>query len=146
MAKTRIYSLLTYAGSLPFMACALLPLFGVSSIKLIGSVDYIAAVYALAIVSFMAGVHWGMALDQQRTEWPVNLFLSGNAVTITTWLVFLTTTPKISLSTGILAFLYLLWVDYRLYHIEVLTAHYFQTRRHVTALVVISLLLIVGIA
>ena len=56
------------------MACALMSLLGVSSIKLIGSVDYIAAVYALTIVSFMAGVHWGMALDQQRTEWPVNLF------------------------------------------------------------------------
>ena len=64
------------------MACALLPLLGVSSIKLIGSVDYIAAIYALTIVSFMAGVHWGMALDQQRPEWPVNLFLSSNAVTI----------------------------------------------------------------
>ncbi|MCK7577283.1 MAG: hypothetical protein MZV65_16550 [Chromatiales bacterium] len=43
------------------MACALLPLLGVSSIKLMGSVDYIAAVYALAIVSFMAGAHWGTA-------------------------------------------------------------------------------------
>ena len=58
------------------MACALLHLLGVSSIKLIGSVDYIAAVYALTIVSFMAGVHWGIALDPQRTAWPVNLFLS----------------------------------------------------------------------
>jgi Protein of unknown function (DUF3429) len=64
VAKTRIYSLLTYAGALPFVACALIPLFGVSSIKLIGSFDYIAAVYALTIVSFMAGVHWGTVLYQ----------------------------------------------------------------------------------
>ena len=146
MANTRIYSLLTYAGALPFIACALLPLIGVSSIKLIGSVDYIAAVYALAIVSFMAGVHWGMALYPQRTEWPVNLFLSSNAVTIMAWLAFLTTTPKITLIICILAFLYLLWVDYRLYSLNLLTAHYLQTRRNVTALVVISLLLMVGLA
>lgn len=65
------------------MVCVLLPLLGVSSIRLIGAVDYIAAVYALTIVSFMAGVHWGIALDQQQTEWPVNLFLSSNAVTST---------------------------------------------------------------
>jgi hypothetical protein len=45
VAKTRIYSLLTYAGALPFIACALLPLIGVSAIQRIGSVDYIAAVY-----------------------------------------------------------------------------------------------------
>ena len=146
MANTRIYSILTYAGALPFIACALMPLLGVSSIKLIGSFDYIAAVYALTIVSFMAGVHWGMALDQQRTEWPVNLFLSSNAVTIIAWLAFLTTTPKITLIACILAFLYLLWVDYRLYYLKLLTAHYLQTRRNVTALVAISLLLIVGIA
>ena len=146
VVKTRIYSMLTYAGALPFMACALMTLLGVSSIKLIGSVDYIAAAYALTIVSFMAGVHWGMALDQQRTEWPVNPFLSSNAVTIMAWLAFLTTTPKITLIICILAFLYLLWVDYRLYSLNLLTTHYFQTRRHVTALVVLSLLLMVGIA
>jgi len=146
VAKTRIYSILTYAGALPFIACALLPLIGVRAIQQIGSVDYIAAVYALTIVSFMAGVHWGMALDQQRTEWPVNLFLSSNAVTIMAWLAFLTTTPKITLIMGILAFLYLLWVDERLYSLNLLTAHYLQTRRRVTALVVISLLMVVGIA
>jgi hypothetical protein len=146
VANTRIYSILTYAGALPFTAFALLPLLGVSAIQRIGSVDYIAAVYALTIVSFMAGVHWGMALDPQRTEWPVNLFLSSNAVTIMAWLVFLSTTPKITLIIGILAFLYLLWVDYRLYSLNMLTAHYLQTRRRVTALVVLSLLMIVGIA
>ena len=138
--------MLTYAGALPFMACALLPLLGGSSIKLIGSVDYIAAVYALTIVSFMAGVHWGIALDQQRTELPVNLFLSSNTVTIMAWLALLTTTPQITLIMGILAFLYLLWVDERLYSLKLLTAHYFQTRCHVTALVVLSLLMIVGTA
>ena len=145
MAKTRIYSLLTYAGTLPFVACALIPLFGVSSITLIGSFDYIAAVYALTIVSFMAGVHWGTALYQQPIEFPVNLFLSSNAVTILAWLAFLTTTPNITLIICTLAFLYLLLVDYHLYCRNLLTAHYFKTRRNVTALVVISLLLIIGI-
>lgn len=38
MAKTRIYSMLTCAGALPFMACALMALLGMSSIKLIGAV------------------------------------------------------------------------------------------------------------
>lgn len=144
MANTRIYSILAYAGALPFLACALLPLLDVRSIKLIGSVDYIAAAYALTIVSFMAGIHWGIALDPQRTEWPVNLFLSSNAVTIMAWLAFLTTTPKITLIICILAFLYLLRVDYHLYALNLLTAHYLQTRRNVTALVVVSLLWVIG--
>ncbi|MFO7642382.1 MAG: hypothetical protein R6X17_14310, partial [Candidatus Competibacteraceae bacterium] len=58
VTNTRTYSLLTYAGALPFIASALLPLIGVSSIKAFGFVVYIAAVYALTIVSFMDGVHW----------------------------------------------------------------------------------------
>lgn len=146
MTNTRIYSVLTYAGALPFIACALLPLLGVRSFGPLGSVAFIAAVYALVIVSFMAGVHWGTALYRPRPEGPVNLFLSSNAVTIAIWLVFLTATPKIALLASILAFLFLLWVDYRLHSIDLLTAHYLQTRRNVTVLVVVSLLWVIGIA
>lgn len=136
---------LAYAGTLPFLACALLPLIGVKAIPPIGALDFIAAVYALTIVSFMAGVHWGTALYQPPTEWPVNLLLSSNVVTITVWLAFLVTTPDITLITGILAFLYLLWIDHHLYRRCLITDDYWQTRRRVTALVVIALLLTVAI-
>jgi hypothetical protein len=135
---------LAYAGALPFLACALLPWLGVDAIPPLGALNNIAALYTLAIVSFMAGAHWGIALYQPSIAEPIHLFLSSNAVTITIWLAFLVTTPDITLLIGVLAFLYLLWIDYRLYRMHRITADYWQTRCHVTAGVVISLLLIIA--
>ena len=54
MDQNRLYSILAYAGALPFVVCAAMPWFGFDRIPNLGAVDYIAQAYGLAIASFLA--------------------------------------------------------------------------------------------
>lgn len=139
MKKSKLYTLLTYSGTLPFLACAILPYANFSALPVLGSFDRIAAVYALVIVSFMAGTHWGNYLVMEDTA-PVNLFLSSNIIAIIIWLVFLSMNIATSLWVSTVAFLFLLWVDYKLFQANLITRYYFNVRRNATAIVVVSLI------
>ena len=138
MEKKRLYSTLTYAGALPFIACALLPWIGVDSILNFGTAEFVARSYGLAIASFLAGAHWGTFLYHREAS-PTNLFLTSNAVVLAAWFSFLMNVPAISLFVLILAFLYLLFIDYRLFAAGLLIDYYFRLRRNVTVIVVVCL-------
>ena len=113
MEKKTLYSTLTYTGVLPFVACAAMPYVGVPELKNVGTFDYIARVYGLVIVCFLAGAHWGTFL-YKRTESPDNLFITSNAIVLAAFFAFLLDAPAIVLFVLILAFLCLLFIDYRL--------------------------------
>ncbi|MDJ0929272.1 MAG: DUF3429 domain-containing protein [Gammaproteobacteria bacterium] len=143
MPTSRLYAALAYAGSVPFVVCAVSPLVGVDSLGVLGPVDYIAASYALVIVSFMAGAHWGTYLYKQAAS-PLNLFIASNLITLVVWFTFLLSdTPGPTLVASILAFGALLLIDWRLYQADLLTQPYFVMRRNVTAIVTIALLVTV---
>ncbi len=142
MEKKNLYTMLTYAGTLPFIACALMPYIQFPELPGLGSFDTIAIAYGLVIISFMAGAHWGSYLFASESS-PINLFISSNIIAVLVWLTFLAATASITLSVFIAAFLYLLWVDYRLLHSKLISAHYFQTRFSATAVAVVALLLII---
>ena len=139
MEKKRLYSALTYAGALPFAVCAVLPWIGVEQVLNIGTPDYISRSYGLAIASFLAGAHWGTFL-YHRERSPTNLFLTSNAIVLAAWSTFLINAPAISLFVLVLAFLYLLFIDFRLFKAGLLIDYYFALRRNVTAIVVICLI------
>ena len=138
MDPSRLYSILAYAGALPFVVCAAMPWFGLDRVPNVGTADYIAQAYGLAIASFLAGAHWGTYL-YNRSESPTNLFVTSNAVVVAVWLTFLLNVSAIGLFVLILAFLYLLFVDYRLRIVGLLGEHYFRLRAKVTAIVVACL-------
>lgn len=140
MDDNKTYQYLTYAGTIPFIVCALLPLVGVSTIANVGDVDFIARLYGLAIVSFVAGSHWGTYL-YNRMRCPANLFLVSNIVVLSAWFAFLLTGSVISIFVLILALLYLLFVDFSLYRVGITTADYFTTRLNVTVIVCAALTL-----
>jgi hypothetical protein len=144
MNDNKLYSLLTYAGALPFIACAVLPFAGISEIPNAGSFDYIARVYGLAIASFVAGSHWGTYL-YNREACPTNLFVSSNIVVLASWFAFLLAIPVVALFVLLLSFLYLLFVDYRLYKAKLTTNHYFRMRAGVTAIVCLCLAVIIAL-
>ncbi|WP_298970871.1 DUF3429 family protein [uncultured Psychrobacter sp.] len=50
---------LTFAGSIPFIACAILLIVGVDSVLALGKTSNILATYGLVIATFMAGAQWG---------------------------------------------------------------------------------------
>ncbi|MGD9341749.1 MAG: DUF3429 domain-containing protein [Chromatiales bacterium] len=143
MIDSKQYAVLAYAGTLPFIACAILPWIGMPVVAGIGSCAYIAAAYGVAIVSFMAGIHWGTFL-YQADSLPVNLLLTSNAITVAVWLAFILTPVAVSIAVIAAAFVLLLAVDFRLARVGLLTPDYLRTRRNVTLIVLAMLMLTIG--
>ena len=137
----RLYAYLAYAGAAPFVACALLPLAGSEAIAPFGQLDALASSYALAIISFLSGVHWATHLYAQR-QTPLNLFVVSNVVLLLVWFVYVIAPLGWQLLSQILALLFLLLVDWRLRQQAFIDSHYFNVRLVATLLAGGSLLLI----
>jgi hypothetical protein len=141
MSDSKTYSILAMAGVTPFVACALLPLVGIGSIEPFGALDRLAAVYGLAIVSFLTGIHWATQIYAPEDS-PFNLLLASNAVFLFTWFAFVLGSLEVALGAQILAFAVLLAVDRRLYSIALISRHYLGVRAVATSLAALSLLVI----
>ena len=141
MNDRKIYSMLTMAGVTPFVACAMLPLFGIETIELLGPLGDVAAGYGLAIISFLAGIHWATQLYEVRKT-SFNLLLASNVVFVAVWLAYAIGTLEFALVTQAVALITLLGVDRWLLGSGVITQHYFRVRGAATVLAVASLLLI----
>ena len=128
-----LYSLLALAGTVPFLACALLPLVGISQMEPVGRLDQVANSYGLAIVCFLTGIHWAVALlEPQRT--PFNLLIGSNVVFLTTWFIFVLADLPWSLITQSVSLVVLLLIDWRLFRSGVIDRPYFQFRFVATAI------------
>ena len=141
MNDRKLYSILTMAGVAPFIACAVLPMFGVYSLELLGPLGDVAAGYGLAIISFLAGIHWATQLyGLQKTRF--NLLLVSNIVFVVVWLVYALGTLEAALIVQALALVALLGVDRWLLASGLITQHYYRVRGAATILATVSLLLI----
>ena len=135
--KLSLFQILPFAGTLPFVMGALFLLFGVDQIPYFGSIDRVVLSYALAIISFMAGVHWGHYVSGARTR--VNLLVSSNVVTLGAWFGFLLL-PKFYFCLLLMVlFVVLLSIDGHLRSAARIDAAYMKMRRAVTSIVIISL-------
>ncbi|MEM7619030.1 MAG: DUF3429 domain-containing protein [Pseudomonadota bacterium] len=138
MKNKALYAFLTYAGALPFVICMFFISFGISQVFYLPRFDHIVSSYALVILSFLAGVHWGIYLYKEQ-DIPINLFVLSNVVTLFAWFAFLFTTLFWQLVIFSLSFALLLRVDYSLFRQSLITLDYFQTRCNVTSIVILSL-------
>ncbi len=134
----RLYALLAYSGTLPFVACTFLLAAGAPDINGFNNWAEIAAGYGLAIVAFMAGVHWGMYMQPSPSS-PLNLLLTSNALTVAVWLTFVLAPTSVSLIATGLAFALLLGIDYRLADAGMMAPAYLVLRRNVTCIVIVML-------
>ncbi len=130
---------MTYAGSLPFIGCALMLYSGISHVSLLGPVNEIVAVYALVIISFIAGVHLGTYLFY-NTKTPKPLFIISNIVAALAWMSLLFASPANATLILVGAFIYLLGVDFLLKQERFISPTYFTTRLIATAISAGSLL------
>lgn len=128
---------LTFAGVIPFTLPALLYLFGVSQLPLLGALQPIVGSYGLVILSFMAGVHWGQVIDKPR--WHLWLIIS-NVITLSGWFAFLSANATLLWCVLILGFIALLLVDQRLLTAAIITQVYWRLRMVVTTVVVLAML------
>jgi hypothetical protein len=133
---------LPYFGALPFLFAAVLLLLGVNSLPVLGEIARLVAIYGLVIASFMAGCHWGMHLTLGK-PFSIWLPITSNVIAVFLWLVF-SMLPQIFMWGLIAAFLVLVMIDYCLDKQALLPTGYWKTRLMVTALVVVSLLIIVS--
>lgn len=139
--ETRTYTALALAGTIPFIACALLPLLGYDSIRYLGSLDKVVASYGLAIVCFLAGAHWGTYLSGRSAD-SLNLFITSNVIFLAVWFAYVGADMKGAIGTQVLAFLTLLFIDLRLKRSDVISNVYFRVRSVATLIATISLLVV----
>lgn len=129
MSKKLIATILTYAGTIPFIFIAILSTFkpdvlGVSSALLLMS-------YGAVIVSFISGTHWSIYLLK---DIPINLFIRSNIITLFAWIsvILLNTFSPFIL---IICLLYLLYIDQKLEKINITSDWYLQMRMIATIIV-----------
>jgi len=103
------------------------------SVGSVGSVSEITAIYALIIISFLAGIHLGTSL-LYNTNTPKPLFIISNLFAAGAWLSLLITKSSSSVIILVCAFGYLLFVDYMLRREKFISSSYFYTRIIVTAI------------
>lgn len=144
-AKNKLYNLVTYAATLPFVACAVMHYTGVTTLHGLGSVSHMAVGYALIIISFIAGLHLGAYLLYQ-TKTPRALFLVSNIIMASAWVTVVATDIQIAVNILIFAFFYLLAVDYLLRREFFISCSYFRTRCIVTLIMTGSLFFSSGVS
>ena len=137
-----VFKALMLAGALPFVACALLPLFGVVSFGPIGSLHTVAGGYGFGILSFVAGTHWAFQL-LRPSETPLNLFIASNVVFLVVWIGWVVAPLNWALILQALAFAFLLYVDRGLATRGITTIAYLRIRLIATGAAIVSLLAIV---
>lgn len=137
----KIYPYLTYAGTIPFIFCTILLAFGINQLPVLGgAVANILSVYTLIILSFLAGSHWGQHFNLKDT-WGFYLPIFSNLLAVALWAAFLIFDFKFLLVTFSVAFVILLFIDYRLLKDGIITNQYFKIRFNVTTIAVLMLIL-----
>ena len=136
--KLKLVSVLTYAGSLPFIIASILMYWDLERFSLFGDVEKIINLYGLIIVVFIAGSHWGLSFQLSRNH-QIFLKILSNFLTllIFTAYVWFTNIPfQIWL---ILTLFILLGLDYWLYFKGINSQEYVLMRLIVSIIVIISL-------
>ena len=141
--NSKLYTALALAGTIPFIAGALMPLLGHDSLPHLGSLDQVVASYGLAIVCFLAGAHWGVYLSGRSTG-SLNLFVISNVLFLAVWFAYVGAGIKIAIGIQVAAFLALLFIDLRLKNSDVISAAYFRVRTMATMIAVVSLLVVIA--
>ena len=132
---------LTFAGTIPFIACAILITIGVDAIQVLGRTEEVLTVYGLVIATFMAGAQWGNHLSlADDNSWAVKLPILSNVIALALWFGFLTLSTAGFIWLLIFNFISLLIIDYGLCRAQIISAKYFMVRKYVTLIVVISLI------
>jgi hypothetical protein len=143
MQDTKLYTALALAGTIPFIASALLPVLGHYSLPYLGPLDQLVASYGLAIICFLAGAHWGTYLSG-RAAGSLNLFVISNVIFLAVWFAYVGAGVKTAIVIQIVAFLILLFIDLRLRTGDVISAKYLRVRTGATMIAVASLLVVIA--
>lgn len=125
-------TLLARLGALPFVASVGLALLGWRDLHLV----YFVIAYGAVIVSFLAGIHWGLFLLRGGHS-RLNLLLSSNALALFAWGSLLIPQVAMQLLLQMLCFAILLWIDKHLYTNMTIEPWFYALRKQITAVVLV---------
>ena len=133
-----IASVLTFAGSVPFVFAAIVMYWDLERLPLIGDVQKVIDVYGLVIGAFIAGAFWGISVNLAGKKRNALMVISNGRTLLALFSYFWLKIIPFQL---VLIFLLvaLLVVDYWLYFLEVNTKEYVALRLVVSIIVVGSL-------
>ena len=140
ISNHRLAQLLTYAGTLPLVIAAVEAVAGRLPLS---DVVWVASTYSAIIISFLAGIHWACYLFFAE-RCPRNLLITSNVVALLAWTSLLAQHEPWPLFLQILCFLYVLILDYKLREVALLPSWFYTLRRNATAIVVLSLSIIIS--
>lgn len=129
---------LAWFGSLPFLACALIALTGHDWLDAVGGPLRVGNLYALLILAFMAGTHWGQGLGTETSS----PWLPSNAVALAAFFAALLLPPGLQALVNAALFVALALFDHRQWRAGVIDRAYWSTRWQVSAVVVACLLVL----
>lgn len=135
--QSSLYAKLTYAGAVPFAACAASSAVGGRLPAELPDVHAIALGYGLMIVSFMAGTVWGQQIHR-LPEGRV-LLLASVTIALIAWCAFTVAAPPLIYLIDAGLFAALLLLDWRGDRVP---GFYLKTRLAVTVIVVVCLLIL----
>lgn len=141
MFKINTSNILILMGSIPFIFFVALSFFSLDNFFNY-SINYLASIYSIIIISFISGTHWGIFLNNKI---PINLFASSNIVTITVYFSFLTLDNFYFTLISIISFISLLLFDFYIYKQAITLIDYFVIRFLVSMIVIFSLLILLFI-
>jgi len=136
----KMYPYLTYAGTLPFITCALCLVLNIETLPVFGSIEKILSIYSLVITNFIAGSLWGQHLHI-KGKWSCYLPILSNIFAVILWLLFIVLPFKPLIIIFVAAFIVLLLIDHRLLQHNFITQDYFRTRCFVSAIVIVMLII-----
>ena len=126
--------LLTYLGILPFLICSITIFVGFDQEKTV----FILRAYAVVIVSFISGIHWGIGIkdNQHSTAW---LLATSNIISLLAWGSLFIHHVISALSLLTLLLVLLLVIDHKLYGMRQIKFWFIKLRRQATFFVVLCL-------
>jgi len=136
---------LTYSGTLPFIYGALYSL-GIAPLANLLTFDVMQAmlVYAAIILSFLAGIHWGLALnkiDQAADRLAYRLVLMSNVMALWAWLMLLWPSGSFSFWGLAFGFGLMLILDWRWLELNINQAWFWRLRWQASLIAIVSLVL-----
>ncbi len=130
---------LTWLGALPFVGLTLLLYVSIESIPGIGPTQFALTSYALMIVVFMAGTHWGQSLrtDPMRRQM---LFVASNVLALGMWFAYVLAPDRIVLLIGAATLVVLFLIECLFATALDIDPEYLSLRAQVTGVASLSLM------
>lgn len=131
----RLAKALTYSGLLPFLYFPVYLFFTGNNVIFGFDVEALLVAYSAVIVSFIAGIHWGIFLFKKSS---LNLFLCSNIIALLACLSIFSIF-FLNLIILILCLFFLILIDSSLFNQQLLDPWFYKLRLQVSTLALLSL-------